>query len=115
MDRIVTTIVAPVDFSEPSKRSARYAAALVRRLGESAGTLVSMLESAGAAPKMSQVVDHSGTRALDERLYNDARAQLTSLGATLQIAEAAAVRRGPQPARLRKTSHKPRSTTVRTS
>ncbi|HEY7501451.1 MAG TPA: universal stress protein [Vicinamibacterales bacterium] len=77
MERLITNVVAPIDFSEPSKRTARYAAGLARRLG--------------ASLHLVHVLD-------EERLYQETRMQLAALGATLQMPKrrlSVEVRTGP--------------------
>jgi universal stress protein A len=71
---MITTIVAPVDFSEPSKRTAGYAASLAQRL-DATLHLVHVLEVPALAKHPS----------LDDRAYQDARAELKALRATLPL------------------------------
>src|SRR5262245_49783155 len=94
MECLMSKIVAPVDFSEPSKRTARYAASLARRVGASL-SLVHVLDlpSIAKVPLASRDADARG-----ERLYQDARERLMALGSTLPIAKrrlSVEVRRGP--------------------
>ena len=67
MDKLIDNIVAPVDFSEPSARTVRYAAALANRLGATLH-LVHVLETPAWA-KAPSVFSEPTAPSLEERLY----------------------------------------------
>ena len=94
MERMISTIVAPVDFSESSSRTARYAVALAQRLGATLHLVHVVDAPAFASPPRR---DGLGALSVGERQYQDARARMSALAATLNMPEGMStdVRMGP--------------------
>ena len=94
MERMIATIVAPVDFSESSTRTARYAVALARRLGATLHLVHVVDAPALASPPRFDAPDAISP---GERQYQEARARMAALAATLDMRERLStdVRMGP--------------------
>lgn len=94
MERMIATIVAPVDFSESSTRTARYAVALARRLGATLHLVHVVDVPALASPPR---FDAATATSPGERRYQEGRTRMASLAATLDMREGMStdVRMGP--------------------